>query len=165
MNNIKPGALAKIVFGIYVLFAIHLPIPHIGGTGLYLPFNIMAWIFISLIIGLGAYQIFISKQFHFSQFNMYSWIGLALMLIPFTYQNNAYSNFATMRVLGLGSGILLMLAYQQFQFDREDLFNFLYMIIGCVLIQTLFKLIEQFIPNSNLIGILPIIHFGPMVQI
>jgi len=164
MNNIKPGALAKIVFGIYVLFAIHLPIPHIGGTGLYLPFNIMAWIFISLIIGLGAYQIFISKQFHFSQFNMYSWIGLALMLIPFTYQNNAYSNFATMRVLGLGSGILLMLAYQQFQFDREDLFNFLYMIIGCVLIQTLFKLIEQFIPNSNLIGILPIIHFGPMVQ-
>ena len=164
MNNIKPGALAKIVFGIYVLFAIHLPIPHIGGTGLYLPFNIMAWIFISLIIGLGAYQIFISKQFHFSQFNMYSWIGLALMLIPFTYQNNAYSNFATMRVLGLGSGILLMLAYQQFQFDREDLFNFLYMIIGCILIQTLFKLIEQFIPNSNLIGILPIIHFGPMVQ-
>ena len=70
MNYLKPRTLTKIVFGTYVLFAIHLPIPHIGGTGLYLPFNIIAWIFISFIIGLGSYQIFISKKFHFSQFNM-----------------------------------------------------------------------------------------------
>ena len=112
MNYLKPRTLTKIVFGTYVLFAIHLPIPHIGGTGLYLPFNIIAWIFISFIIGLGSYQIFISKKFHFSQFNMHCLIGFAMMLIPFTYNNNAYSNYAAMRMFGLGMGILLLLAYK-----------------------------------------------------
>jgi len=164
MNYLNPRTLTKIVFGTYVLFAIHLPIPHIGGTGLYLPFNIIAWIFISFIIGLGSYQIFISKKFHFSQFNMHCLIGFAMMLIPFTYNNNAYSNYAAMRMFGLGMGILLLLAYKQFQFDGDDLYNFLFMILGCVLIQSLFKITEQFIPNSNLAGILSMIHFGPMMQ-
>ena len=70
-------AFAKAIFGTYVLFAIHIPISHIGGSGLYLPFNILSWIFVSLIIGLGSWKIFKSRRLYFSQFILHSWIGFA----------------------------------------------------------------------------------------
>ena len=166
-NKIKylnPKLLLKAVFGIHLLFIIHLPISHIGGSGLYLPFNILTWVFISLIISIGSYQIFESKRFYFSKFSMQSWVGFALILLPLVYSNNDYSNFASPRLLGLGLGILLLLAFQQFRFYRNEVFIFLYMILGCVFVQVLFMFTINFIPNWGLFWLKSFSHFGPMAQ-
>ena len=82
LSSLNTIAFTKAIFGFYVLFAIHIPISHIGGSGLYLPFNILSWIFVSLIIGLGSWQIFKSRRLYFSQFILHSWIGFALMILP-----------------------------------------------------------------------------------
>ena len=166
-NKIKylnPKLLLKAVFGMHLLFIIHLPISHIGGSGLYLPFNILTWVFISLIISIGSYQIFESKRFYFSKFSMQSWVGFALILLPLVYSNNDHSNFASPRLLGLGFGILLLLAFQQFRFYKNEVFIFLYMILGCVFVQALFMFTINFIPNWGLFWLKSFSHFGPMAQ-
>ena len=147
-TSLSTIAFAKAIFGTYVLFAIHIPISHIGGSGLYLPFNILSWIFVSLIIGLGSWKIFKSRRLYFSQFILHSWIGFALMILPLAYGNNDHSNFSFFRIIGLGLGILLLISYHQFRFRKNDIYDFLYMFLGLLFIQSLFKLYQQFAPRS-----------------
>ena len=157
-------AFAKAIFGTYVLFAIHIPISHIGGSGLYLPFNILSWIFISLIIGLGSWKIFKSRRLYFSQFILHSWIGFALMILPLAYGNNDHSNFSFFRIIGLGLGILLLISYHQFRFRENDIYDFLYMFLGLLFIQSFFKLYQQFALDLSFPLIQSIVHFGPFAQ-
>ena len=123
LNSINTISFAKAIFGGYVLFAIHIPFSHIGGSGLYLPYNILSWIFESLIIGLGSWQIFKSRRFYFSQFILHSWIGFALIILPLAYGNNDHSNFSLFRIIGLGLGILLLISYHQFRIRKKDIYD------------------------------------------
>ena len=118
LSSLNTIAFTKAIFGFYVLFAIHIPIAHIGGSGLYLPFNILSWIFVSLIIGLGSWQIFKSRKLYFSQFILHSWIGFALMILPLAYGNNDHSNFSFFRIIGLGLGILLLISTINFDLEK-----------------------------------------------
>ena len=164
LRSLNTIAFTKAIFGFYVLFAIHIPISHIGGSGLYLPFNILSWIFVSLIIGLGSWQIFKSRKLYFSQFILHSWIGFALMILPLSYGNNEHSNFSFFRIIGLGLGILLIISYHQFRFRKSDIYDFLYMFLGLLFIQSLFKLYQQFVPDLSFSLIQSIAHFGPFAQ-
>ena len=164
LTSLSAIAFTKAIFGFYVLFAIHIPISHIGGSGLYLPYNILSWIFISLIIGLGSWQIFKSRRLYFSQFIIHSWIGFALMILPLAYGNNEYSNLSFFRIIGFGLGIFLLISYHQFRFRKNDIYDFLYMFLGLLFIQSLFKLYQQFAPDLSLSLIQSIIHFGPFTQ-
>ena len=40
-----------------MLAGMHFNMEHVGGYGLYLPFNIIGWMFVSLLIGLGFWKI------------------------------------------------------------------------------------------------------------
>jgi len=164
LSSLNTVAFTKAIFGFYVLFAIHIPISHIGGSGLYLPFNILSWIFISLIIGLGSWKIFKSRRLYFSQFIIHSWIGFTLMILPLVYGNNEYSNFSFFRIIGLGLGILLLISYHQFRFRKSDIYDFLYMFLGLLFIQSLFKLYQQVAPDLSFPLIRSIVHFGPFAQ-
>ena len=61
------------VFSSYFLFGMHVSIEHVGGYGLYLPFNIIGWIFISFLIGLGLYQISKSRKRKDSDFGQWAY--------------------------------------------------------------------------------------------
>ena len=164
LTSLSTITFAKAIFGGYVLFAIHIPFSHIGGSGLYLPFNILSWIFVSLIIGLGSWQIFKSRRFYFSQFILHSWIGFALIILPLAYENNDHSNFSLFRSIGLGLGILLLISYHQFRFRKNDIHDFLYMFLGLLFIQSMFKLFQQFAPELSFPLIQSIAYFGPFAQ-
>ena len=127
------------IFSIYFLFGMHISLDHIGGYGLYLPFNIIGWIFVSFLIGMGFYQISRSETLFITQLQIYCLIGFALLLIPFCYPNNFHANLALMRILGLLGGLLLYFSFSQFQFSKEENNRFLYIILGSVLIQILLK--------------------------
>ena len=141
------------IFSSYLLFGMHISIKHVGGYGLYLPFNIIGWMFISLLIGLGLYQISKVAKLFYTNLYIYCLIGSALMLIPFFYSNNIHADLAVMRILGLGGGLLLYLSLQQFEFTKEEKNRFLYVILGSVIIQILLR--SFFIFNTE---------FGAMAQ-
>ena len=164
LNSLSTTTFTKAIFGVYVLFAIHIPFSHIGGSGLYLPFNTLSWIFVSLIIGIGSWQIFKSRRLYFSQFIVHSWIGFALMILPLAYGNNDHSNFSLFRIIGLGTGILLLISYHQFRFKKNDIHDFLYMFLGLLFIQSFFKLYQQLTPDLIFSWIQSIAHFGVFTQ-
>ena len=86
------------------------------------------------------------------------------MILPLVYGNNEYSNLSLFRIIGLGLGILLLISYHQFRFRKNDIYDFLYMFLGLLFIQSLFKLYQQFAPDLSFSLIQSIVHFGPFAQ-
>ena len=100
-------------------------------------FYIIGWIFVSLLIGMGLYQISSSEKLFITKLQIYFLIGSILLLVPFFYPNNVHASLALMRIMGLFGGLLLYLSFSQFQFSKEEKNKFLYVILGSVLIQIL----------------------------
>jgi len=142
----------------------HFNLDHLGGYGLYLPFNTVGWVFISLLIGLGSWEIRKSGEIIFSRFQMVCWIGIGLMCIPLIYPNNENAALALQRVLGLGGGITLFISFQQFRFNREDRNWFLFIILGGILIQAFYGLSQLFLPLECWFGISADRPFGVLMQ-
>ena len=125
--------LFKVVFGTYLLGGMHFSIDHLGGSGLYLPSNIIGWIFISILIGLGCWQIGKTTKLHYSQFYASCCLAFGLMCLPLLYTNSTYADLSLMRLLGLGGGIILYLSFKQFEFNLSERSWFLYIILGGII--------------------------------
>ena len=164
IQDITPKTLFKIVFAVYLLLGMHFNMDHLGGYGLYLPFNAMGWIFISLLIGLGCWEIRNNGKIIFSRFQIICWIGIGLMCLPLIYPNNENSGLVIHRFLGLGAGLILYLSFQQFRFNREDRNWFLYIILGGILIQAFYGLSQYFLPLESWFGISVDRTFGVLMQ-
>ena len=164
IQKITPKTLFKIVFAGYLLGGMHFTMHHPGGYGLYLPFNTVGWMFISALIGIGFWQIAISEKIIFSRFHIFCWIGFGLMCLPLLYQNNENSGLVLHRFLGLGAGLLLYLAFQQFHFNSKDRHWFLYIILAGILIQTFYGLAQHFLPLESWFGIIVAHPFGVLMQ-
>ena len=156
--------LFKTIFALYMLAGMHFNMEHVGGYGLYLPFNIIGWMFLSLLIGLGFWQIGKTGKIIFSQFNCLCWIGFGLMCLPLLYPNNEYADFAIMRLLGLSGGLLLFLSFQQYHFTREERYWFLYVILGSVLIQILLAVSGSLLLSINFLENTLDPSFGALAQ-
>jgi len=162
--DLNPKNLFKAIFTLYMLVGMHFNMEHVGGYGLYLPFNIIGWMFVSLLIGLGFWQIGKSGKISFSQFHCLCWIGFGLMCLPLLYPNNEYADFAVMRLLGLSGGLLLYLSFQQYQFTRKECYWFLYVILGSVLIQIFLSVSGPLLSTVNFLGITLDPPFGALAQ-
>jgi len=164
IQDITLKTLFKIAFAVYLLFGMHFNMDHLGGYGLYLPFNAMGWIFISLLIGLGCWEIRNNGKIIFSRFQIICWIGIGLMCLPLIYPNNENAALALMRILGLVDGIMLLFSFQQFRFNREDRYWFLYIILGGILIQAFYGLSQYYFPLESWFGISVDRPFGILMQ-
>ena len=162
--DLNPKNLFKTIFTLYMLAGMHFNMEHVGGYGLYLPFNIIGWMFVSLLIGHGFWQIGKTGKIIFSQFHCLCWIGFGLMCLPLLYPNNEYADFAVMRLLGLSGGLLLFLSFQQYQFSREERYWFLYVILGSVLIQILLSFSGSLLSSVNFLEIILDSPFGALAQ-
>ena len=164
IQNITPKTLFKIVFAVYLLLGMHYNTDHLGGYGLYLPFNTVGWIFISLLIGIGCWQIRNSGEIIFSRFQILCWIGIGLMCLPLIYPNNENAALAHQRILGIAGGITVFFSFQQFRFSREERNWFLYIILGGILIQAFYGLSQHFLPLESWFGISVDRTFGVLMQ-
>lgn len=64
-----PDLIQRTCFGLFVLYwllGMHFFMHNPGGAGLYLPFNAWGWIFASLVIGLGLWQVTLQQRLVFS---------------------------------------------------------------------------------------------------
>ena len=156
--------LFKIVFAVFLLIGMHFNMDHLGGYGLYLPFNTVGWMFISLLIGLGFWQISKTGRIEFSQFQIFCWVGFGLMCLPLLYLNNKNAVLVFHRFLGLGAGLLVYSAFQQFSFNREERYWFLYIILGGILIQAFYGLSQHLLHLESWFGISVDRPFGVLMQ-
>jgi len=164
IQDITLKTLFKIAFAVYLILGMHFDIDHLGGYGLYLPFNTVGWIFISLLIGFGCWEIRNSGKIIFSRFQIICWIGIGLMCLPLFYPNNENAGLVLHRFLGLGAGLLVYSAFQQFRFNREDRNWFLYIILGSILIQAFYGFSQLFLPLKSWFGISVDRTFGVLMQ-
>ena len=129
MNNLlpylKPRVLFQVVFAGYFLLAMHYFLPNMGGYGLYLPYNVIGWMFIATLIGLGFWQISRTGFIELSKTQVLFSIGFLFCLLPLAYSINEISYRTTSRVMFLLGGLGFYTPLVQFRFNQSERFTLL----------------------------------------
>ncbi|MFM1712024.1 PglL family O-oligosaccharyltransferase [Aeromonas salmonicida] len=137
------------VFGgvsvLYWLLAMHFFMHNPGGAGLYLPFNAWGWIFASLVIGLGLWQVTLQQRLIFSSLQTWLWLGGFLLLLPMAYPGFELKDYAIPRLLGLFAGLLFLFCLYQWQLACQARDKLLYLLLGAVAIEALLGLVQYYL--------------------
>ena len=90
-----------------------------GGVGLYLSYNIIAWLITSILIALGLWQITLNKKIYYSKMLLWLSLGCACLIIPIFYHFE-FTDHAIPRVLALIGGLLFLFSLYQFQLSKLE---------------------------------------------
>ncbi len=130
---------------LYWLLGMHFFMHNPGGAGLYLPFNAWGWIFASLVIGVGLWQVTLQQRLVFSSLQAGLWLGGLLLLLPMAYPGFELKDYAVPRLLGLFAGLLFLFCLYQWQLAREARDKLLYLLLGAVAIEALLGLVQYYL--------------------
>lgn len=133
------------VCALYWLLGMHFFMHNPGGAGLYLPFNVWGWIFASLVIGLGLWQVTLQQRLVFSSLQGWLWLGALLLLLPMAYPGFDLKDYAIPRLLGLFAGLLFLFCLYQWQLVRASRDRLLYLLLGAVAIEALLGLVQYYL--------------------
>jgi len=136
--------LFKVVFAFYFLIGMHLYLPHVGGGGLYVPYNIFGWSTIGILIGISFWYISEHRKLEFSRFQIFGWVMFLLFLIPMYYPNNEFAYRATYRLLFVAGGITLYGVFLQMRLNKDDKIHILLIILIAAFIQSLVGIIQYY---------------------
>ena len=134
-----------IMLGLYVLLGMHFFMHNQGGYGLYLPFNMVGWAFISVLISIGIWHLTLVKQLTFSRTQLWFLAGVAILLVPFLNPQAEWNAQAQPRFLAIAAGLLLFFALSQFRFTEQQRLGLLYLLLGAVVIEAVYGLVQFFI--------------------
>ena len=147
MVKINHFSIFKISFFICFLFVLHITPSYSDGIGLYLPNNILLWVFVSIWIGLGFWNIHKTRIFRFSRFSITIFWGFVSLFIPLLYQSKYVYELTYLKFFGIIAIFLLYLALLQIKPKKSDNYWFYYIIICSILIKSFFELISYFFPH------------------
>ncbi|MGL5293698.1 MAG: ligase, partial [Aeromonas sp.] len=88
-----------VLWAAYWWLGMHFFMHNPGGDGLYLPFNAWGWVFASLMIGLGLWQVTLRQRLVFSSLQGGLLLGALLLLLPMCYPGFADKDYAIPRLL------------------------------------------------------------------
>ncbi|MFQ2156317.1 PglL family O-oligosaccharyltransferase [Aeromonas hydrophila] len=131
--------------GLYWLLGMHFFMHNPGGAGLYLPFNAWGWIFASLVIGLGLWQVTLQQGLVFSSLLGWLWLGGLLLVLPMVYPGFELKDYAIPRLLGLFAGLLFLFSLYQWRLVRASRDRLLYLLLGAVAIEALLGLVQYYL--------------------
>lgn len=138
---------------LYWLLGMHFFMHNPGGAGLYLPFNAWGWVFASLAIGLGLWQVTLRQRLVFSPLQAGLCIGALLLLLPMLYPGFALQDYAIPRLLGLFAGLLFLFGLYQWRFNRLHRDRLLYLILIAIAIEAALGLVQLYLLTpGNWIG-------------
>lgn len=138
---------------LYWLTGMHFFMHNPGGAGLYLPFNAWGWVFASLAIGLGLWQVTLRQRLLFSPLQAGLWIGALLLLLPMLYPGFTLKDYAIPRLLGLFAGLLFLFGLYQWRFNRQQRDRLLYLILIAIAIEAALGLVQFYLLTpGNWIG-------------
>lgn len=132
-------------WGLYWLLGMHFFMHNPGGSGLYLPFNAWGWIFASLAMGLGLWQVTLRQQLVLSPLQIGLWLGGMLLLLPMAYPGFELKDYAIPRLLGLFAGLLFLSCLYQWRWDRQARDKLLYLLLGAVAIEAILGLVQFYL--------------------
>lgn len=143
-------AIFLIVFAALFLLGMHYFQFNAGGSGLQLPFNISACLFISALLSLCLWQIALNKKLIYSRFALHFMLVAALLSVPLLYFVFQAGGFeltvqSLPRLLVLYAGCCLFLGFQQFSFSKSQLHLILYCILFGVLIQACYGFVQFYL--------------------
>lgn len=142
-----------IVSALYWLLGMHFFMHNPGGAGLYLPFNAWGWIFASLVIALGLWQVTLRQQLVTSPLLAGLWVGALLLWLPMAYPGFELKDYAIPRLLGLFAGLLFLSCLYQWRLDRSARDRLLYLLLGAIAIEALLGLVQFYLLTpGNWIG-------------
>ncbi|MFM4648360.1 PglL family O-oligosaccharyltransferase [Aeromonas bivalvium] len=133
------------LFALYLLLGMHFFMHNPGGAGLYLPFNAWGWVFASLAIGAGLWQVTLSQRLVWSPLLLWLWVGGLLLLLPMAYPGFALKDYAIPRLLGLFAGLLFLTSLYQWPPAGQRRERLLYLVLGAVAIEALLGLVEYYL--------------------
>ena len=142
-----------IFLALYSLLGMHFFMHNQGGSGLYLPFNMVGWAFVAVLISIGIWHLTTIKQLTFSRTQLWFLAGFAILLLPFLNPQAEWNASAQPRFLAIAAGLLLFFALHQFQFTENQRHNLLYLLLGAVAIEAVFGLVQFFVlKDGNWLG-------------
>ncbi len=142
-----------IIFAIYMLIGMHYFQHNAGGSGLHLPFNVVSWIFISALIGIGLWQATLSRSIQYSTLTLVFTAATCFMLLPVLYADATVVSESYTRLLGLLGGLLFFIALQQLQLSQKQRLLLLYLVLGAVFVEACFSLVQYYLlPVNNWVG-------------
>lgn len=115
-----------------------------GGVGLYLSYNIIAWLITSILIALGLWQITLNKKIYYSKMLLWLSLGCVCLIIPIFYHFE-FTDHAIPRVLALIGGLLFLFSLYQFQLSKLEALRLLVLILVAVVIEASFGLVQFFL--------------------
>ncbi|MFM5878018.1 Wzy polymerase domain-containing protein [Aeromonas sanarellii] len=130
---------------LYWLLGMHFFMHNPGGAGLYLPFNAWGWIFASLVMALGLWQVTLNQRLMVSPLLTVLWLGGLLLLLPMVYPGFELKDYAIPRLLGLFAGLLFLASLYQWRLDRGARDRLLYLLLGAVAIEALLGLVQYYL--------------------
>ncbi|GHA04862.1 PglL family O-oligosaccharyltransferase [Oceanisphaera arctica] len=140
-------------FAAWSLGGMHYFMHNPGGSGFYLPFNMVGWIFISLMTGLGLWQMTLNRSVSYSRFHLWCWLVLLLLLVPLLYPNRGFADHALPRLAGLAGGLLFYFALLQCRLNETARYRLLYLLLAAISLEALLGLIQYYLLTpGNLIG-------------
>jgi O-antigen polymerase len=134
-----------IILSLYSLLGMHFFMHNQGGAGLYLPFNMVGWAFVSVLISIGIWHLTTIKQLTFSCTQLWFLAGFAILLLPFLNPQAEWNASAQPRFLAIAAGLLVFFALSQFQFTEKQRHALLYLLLGAIAIEALYGLIQFFV--------------------
>ncbi|MFB2863346.1 Wzy polymerase domain-containing protein [Aeromonas sp. MdU4] len=138
---------------LYWLLGMHFFMHNPGGAGLYLPFNAWGWIFASLVMGLGLWQVTLRQRLLFSPLQAGLWVGGLLLLLPMLYPGFSFKDYAIPRVLGFFAGLLFLFGLYQWRFNRLQRDRLLYLILIAIAMEAVLGLLQFYLLTpGNWIG-------------
>ena len=133
----------KFFLSAYFLVGMHIILDTPGGTGLYLSFNIIAWLFVVILIAIGLWQVTLNKQIIYSKMLIWLSIGCLCLFVPAFYSFE-FTDHAIPRLLALISGLLLLFCLYQFPVKQSDKYQLLILILVAVALESCLGLAQYF---------------------
>jgi O-antigen polymerase len=127
----------------YFLVGMHIVLDTPGGTGLYLSFNIIAWLFVVILIALGLWQITQNKKVAYSKMLVWLGMGCFCLYVPAFYSFE-FTDHAIPRLLALTGGLLLLFCLYQFPVTQSDKYQLLMLILTAVALESCLGLVQYF---------------------
>ncbi len=153
MPHSMSARIFLIFLALYSLLGMHFFMHNQGGSGLYLPFNMVGWVFVSVLICIGIWHLTIVRQLTFSRTLLWFLVGFAILLLPFLNPQAEWNASAQPRFLAIAAGLLLFFALSQFQFTEKQRHSLLYLLLGAVAIEAVYGLVQFFVlKDGNWLG-------------
>ena len=134
--------LFQLILAVYFLVCAHYTFPNFGGYGLTLPANYVAWMMMSILIGLGLWQWARARALMVTPQLILFWLGGLVLTLPLLAPGIEDLLLAGPRVAALIAGLLLYTAILQFRVTNAIWQQMLPLILAGAVLQSLIGLVQ-----------------------